>query len=75
MYRKVIFGDQYEERGRENLRQRGLANPTPKALATELGDMLATLLEELGKELIDPQKQPEQWLDQFKERIKKEVSN
>ena len=56
MYRKVIFGDQYEERGRENLRQRGLANPTPKALATELGDMLATLLEELGKELIDPQK-------------------
>ena len=54
LYRKVIFGDQYEERARENLRQRDLANPTPKALATELADMFTILMEEVGKELIDP---------------------
>ena len=75
MYRKVIFGDDYEEKAREKLRQRAIANPTPKALANELADMFQALIEDLGKEIIDPTKQPETWLDQFKERIKKEVAH
>ena len=69
IYKKVLIGDDYEEAARERLRQKNVSKPSRNAVAHELKVTIEIDLKEMCDEVVDPKKQPEDWIPKMKQKI------
>ena len=71
MYNRVIIGDAFEEKAREDfLRSSGSNNPTKKSLCASLEKLIKKKFDEIGERVVKEKQQPETWIQELKKEMK-----